>query len=94
MKGIQNDELDLEMAMDGEEKDSLEAAKANKTWRALRSATRTSIELLDKVEPGKSLEELFKQQEQDPVEADDVQEDTQDGKGQVPAEDKHDGVTA
>lgn len=63
MKGIENDDLDLEMAMTDEEQQSLEAAKASKTWRALRTATRTSIEVLDKVEPGKSLIQVFKQQE-------------------------------
>jgi len=49
------------MAMTDEEKQSLEAAKASKTWRALRTATRTSFGLLNKVEPGQSLEEVLKQ---------------------------------
>ncbi|KAL1311353.1 hypothetical protein AAFC00_001527 [Neodothiora populina] len=63
VKGIQNDELDLEMAMTDEEKHSLEAAKANKTWRALRAATRSAIKILDRVEPGKSLEDAVKTEE-------------------------------
>lgn len=47
------------MAMTDEEKHSIEAAKASKTWRALRAATRTRLDLLDKVEPGKSLEDVL-----------------------------------
>lgn len=68
VKDIQGDELDLEMAMTDEEKHSLEATMANKTWRALRAATHSSIDLLDKVEPGKSLQDVLRRQEttQDP----------------------------
>lgn len=68
VKDLQGDELDLEMAMTDEETQSLKAAIANKTWRALRAATRSSIDLLDKTEPGKSLQDLIKRQEatQDP----------------------------
>lgn len=49
------------MAMTDEEKLSFEAAKASKTWRALRVATRVSFDLLDKVEHGKNLEDVLKQ---------------------------------
>jgi THO complex subunit 1 len=51
------------MAMTDEEKNSLEAAKQSKTWRALRAASRTSLALLDKVDPSTRLPALFKQEE-------------------------------
>ncbi|KAH0285983.1 nuclear matrix protein [Aureobasidium namibiae CBS 147.97] len=63
VKGIEGDDLDLEMAMTDEEKNSLEAAKQSKTWRALRAASRTSLALLDKVDPSTRLPALFKQEE-------------------------------
>ena len=58
--GIQNDELDLDMAMEGEEKASLGNAMASKRWRVLRQARKTELDLLDKVEPGKDLEAIFR----------------------------------
>ncbi|GAB7350632.1 hypothetical protein MBLNU459_g1195t1 [Dothideomycetes sp. NU459] len=60
VKGMENDDLDLEMAMTDEEKQSLEAAKSSKTWRALRTATRFSLGLLDKVGPDSSLQEVWR----------------------------------
>lgn len=51
------------MAMTEDEKYSLEAAKQSKTWRALRAASRTSLVLLDKVDPSTRLPALFKQEE-------------------------------
>jgi THO complex subunit 1 len=53
------------MAMTEEEKYSLEAAKQSKTWRALRAASRTSLALLDKVDPSTRLPAMFKQDEED-----------------------------
>ena len=58
--GIKTDELDLEMAMDDDETASLQNAIANKRWRALRHARKTKLEVLDKVEPGKDLEAVFR----------------------------------
>ncbi|THY24031.1 nuclear matrix protein [Aureobasidium pullulans] len=63
VKGIESDDLDLEMAMTDDEMYSLEAAKQSKTWRALRAASRTSLALLDKVDPSTRLPALFKQEE-------------------------------
>ncbi|KAI5269479.1 nuclear matrix protein [Aureobasidium subglaciale] len=63
VKGFESDDLDLEMAMTDEEKNSLEAAKQSKTWRALRAASRTNLALLDKVDPSTRLPALFKQEE-------------------------------
>lgn len=49
--------------MGDEEKQSLEAAKSSKTWRALRAASRYSLSLLDKVGPESSLQEVLKTDE-------------------------------
>lgn len=60
-KGIENDELDMEMAMTDEEKQFLEAAKDSKTWRALRIASKTCLSKLDLVEPGQKLNSIFEE---------------------------------
>ncbi|KAG9957610.1 nuclear matrix protein, partial [Aureobasidium melanogenum] len=84
VKGIENDELDLEMAMTDEEKNSLEAAKQSKTWRALRAASRTSLALLDKVDPSTRLPALYKQEEnQGEAAADDPTSATENDSGEV-----------
>jgi len=62
VKGIETDELDMEMATD-EERQVLETRKDSKTWRALRTASRQCLSKLDRVEPGKSLQEVFKPDE-------------------------------
>lgn len=58
--GIKTDELDLDFAMDDEEKAMLQNAMANKRWRILRQARATRLELLDKVDPGKDLNTVFR----------------------------------
>lgn len=58
MRGVANDELDLEMATQ-EERKTLEAAKDSKLWRALRIATRTRFSKLDRLDLGKSLQNVF-----------------------------------
>lgn len=60
LKGMETDDLDLEMAMDDDDKQALETAKSSKTWRALRAATRSSLGLLDKLDPAKSVQEVLK----------------------------------
>lgn len=59
-EGIKTDELDLDMAMTEEEKTKSENAMANKRWRLLRQARSTQLGMLDKVEPGKDLETIFR----------------------------------
>jgi THO complex subunit 1 len=58
VKGVANAELDLEMAMDDEERQAIETAKASKTWRAVRIASRSRLRQLDKISDGKSLQAL------------------------------------
>lgn len=60
VKGIANIELDLDFATSEEEKQGLQEAKASKTWRALRIASRTRLGRFDKVDDGKNLDVLFK----------------------------------
>ncbi|KAK3708666.1 hypothetical protein LTR37_011388 [Vermiconidia calcicola] len=58
--GIQTDQLDLEMAMDEGETMSLQNAMANKRWRAVRQARANQLGVLDKIEPGKDLDPVFR----------------------------------
>jgi len=57
-KDVAGIDLDLEMAMTDEEKENLGEAKASKTWRALRVASKDKLSLFDKFD-GSSLERLF-----------------------------------
>jgi len=58
VKEVETVELDLEMAMDDEEKQTLEDAKSTKTWRLLRIASKSNLGRFDKVEDGKNLSRL------------------------------------
>ena len=60
LDGIKTDELDLEMAMDDAETMSLQNAMANKRWRILRQARATQLSMLNKVDPGKDLDTVFR----------------------------------
>ena len=53
--GIDAVQLDLELETNAEEKRRLQDAKASKTWRALRLASKTKLSLFDKVEDGRNL---------------------------------------
>ncbi|KAF4306140.1 THO complex subunit THOC1 [Botryosphaeria dothidea] len=66
-RGIQGDELDLEMAMDDDDKHKLQQAKASKTWRALRIASKDRLSLFDKIDDGKQLQALFEPEGSDEV---------------------------
>lgn len=69
VNGIKADELDAEMTIDEAEKASFENAMSNKRWRALRQARASRLSLLDRVEPGKSLEDVFRKRDRgEPVE--------------------------
>ncbi|KAF2843135.1 nuclear matrix protein [Patellaria atrata CBS 101060] len=59
IKGIAGDDLDLEMAVDEKEKESLQEAKVSKTWRTLRIAYKTKLGMFDKIDDGKALQRLF-----------------------------------
>ncbi|KAG9877805.1 hypothetical protein KCU78_g23230, partial [Aureobasidium melanogenum] len=56
----------------------------SKTWRALRAASRTSLALLDKVDPSTRLPALYKQEEnQGEAAADDPTSATENDSGEV-----------
>ncbi|KIV94682.1 hypothetical protein PV10_02426 [Exophiala mesophila] len=58
-KGIQTDELDLDFAMDDDEKNEIEERKAGKVWRALRASGRRFV-LCEKIQYGTKLDALVK----------------------------------
>ncbi|KDB25972.1 hypothetical protein H109_02173 [Trichophyton interdigitale MR816] len=59
MSGITDDDFNIDMAKDDEEKEQSIKAKASKTWRTLRIASRSKLSQLDKIEDGKNLKMLF-----------------------------------
>lgn len=63
LKGIENDVLDLEMAMTEEEKETLANAKENKTWRLLRNMAKEKLRLFNKADDGKKMDVFFQKDE-------------------------------
>lgn len=59
MRGIANDEFNIDMTQSREEKDEAIKAKASKTWRTLRLSSRSKLALFDKIEDGNNLKVLF-----------------------------------
>jgi THO complex subunit 1 len=59
LNGIANDELDIDMAMTDNDKNMSINAKSSKTWRTLRIASKSKLNLFDKVDDGKNLKVLF-----------------------------------
>jgi THO complex subunit 1 len=59
MRGIAEDEFSIAMAPNTEEKEEAIKAKASKTWRTLRLASRSKLNLFDKIDDGKKLQILF-----------------------------------
>lgn len=64
LKGLGNDRLDLEMAMDDEEKTTLQDRILNKTWRILRDLRSSRLSMLSNVKPGEDIEQAFKPPEE------------------------------
>lgn len=60
LDGLKADELDLQMAMEDDEITNLNNAMANKRWRIMRRARSTRLGILDKTEPGKDVDALFR----------------------------------
>lgn len=56
---IADDDFDVEMAKDDEEKELVSNARASKLWRMLRLASNNKIKLFDKIEDGKNIDALF-----------------------------------
>ena len=58
---LADDEFEIEMANNSEEREKAVEARASKLWRALRLASRNKLQLFDKIEDGNKLEPLFDQ---------------------------------
>lgn len=63
LRAIETDKLDLEMAMDDAETARYTNMIDNKSWRIVREARVHKLGLLDKFEPRKALEEIFREPE-------------------------------
>jgi THO complex subunit 1 len=59
MKGIMDDEMDIDMAMTDEDRAIAEGAKASKSWRILRLSAKGKLAAFDKIEDGNNLQNLF-----------------------------------
>jgi THO complex subunit 1 len=59
LKGIMDDEMDIDMAMTDEDKAIAEGAKASKSWRILRLAAKGKLAAFDKIGEGTNLQVLF-----------------------------------
>jgi THO complex subunit 1 len=60
LKGIMDDEMDIEMAMTDEDKAIAEAAKASKSWRILRLSAKGKLATFDKIGgDGSNIQVLF-----------------------------------
>lgn len=59
MKGIMDDEMDIDMAMTDDDKAIAEGAKASKSWRILRLSAKAKLAAFDKIEDGNNLQILF-----------------------------------
>ena len=58
-ESIAEDNLDIEMAKNDEEKRLLTDARASKIWRTLRIASKSKFKLFDKIDDGSDLGVLF-----------------------------------
>lgn len=56
---IADDDFDVDMAKDDEEKELVSNSRASKLWRMLRLASNSKIKLFDKIEDGKNIDALF-----------------------------------
>jgi THO complex subunit 1 len=85
-------ELDLDMAIDGEETKTLQEAKQTKIWRTLRTAARTKLNMFDKVDDGNNLDCLIDKGAEPITEGDDAHDVADaDDEGIRPADDNDHG---
>ena len=56
---LSEDDFDLEIATTEEEKQLLANARASKLWRTLRIASRSKLNLFDRIDDGHNLQALF-----------------------------------
>lgn len=60
---IAEDEFDIDMAKTGEEKQQATDARASKLWRTLRIASKSKLNVFDKIDDGNNLQALFQSEE-------------------------------
>ncbi|KAH0565656.1 hypothetical protein GP486_000946 [Trichoglossum hirsutum] len=85
---ILDDELAIDVAKDEDEKQLAVSARSSKIWRALRIASKTKLNLFDRIDDGQNLDVLFKtDSEGDKVQVEmENMRDSGDGKaGETPA---------
>lgn len=61
---ILEDDFDIEMAKTREEKQQATDARASKLWRTLRIASKSKLNLFDKIDDGNNLQALFQPEEE------------------------------
>ncbi|CAD6566354.1 MAG: hypothetical protein ASARMPREDX12_008198 [Alectoria sarmentosa] len=62
---IAEDDFDMDMAKTGEEKQQATDARASKLWRTLRIASKSKLNLFDKIDDGNNLQALFQPEEEE-----------------------------
>lgn len=73
-KSIADDDFQIEMSNDAEEKERYTNAKASKTWRALRIASKTKLSLFDKIEDSSNIKKMFEKETTPVAEVEDTME--------------------
>ncbi|KAF6221845.1 hypothetical protein HO133_001813 [Letharia lupina] len=69
---IAEDDFDIEMAKTGEEKQQATDARASKLWRTLRIASKSRLNLFDRIDDGNNLQALFQPEEEESKEQTEV----------------------
>lgn len=62
---IAEDEFDIDTAKTDEEKQQATDARASKLWRTLRIASKSKLNVFDKIEDGNNLQALFQSEEEE-----------------------------
>ena len=62
---ILEDDFDIEMAKTDEEKQQATDARASKLWKTLRIASKSKLNLFDKIDDGNNLQALFQPEEEE-----------------------------
>lgn len=86
-KGIADDEFEIGMTNDEEVKQRYVSAKASKTWKALRIASRTKLSLFDKIEDTSDIKKIF---EDDTPKREDGEKEIADGEDAMEVDEKND----
>lgn len=87
-KGIADDDFELGMTNDEETKERFRSAKASKTWRALRIASRTKLSLFDKVDDTSDIRKIFA--DDAPMAAEDADKEAVEGEDAMEVDEKGD----